>query len=155
MAKPRSGELAPEIALNDGRGRPFRLSTLRGAKNDVVFVYPRDTGIGCTREACAFRDAFEEFVSLGTVVIGISPNDAASHRRFALQWQLPFTLLTDPGRVIHRAYGVGRQWLLFRDRVTFVIDREGIIRSVTRNLIDAQVHVRGALDLLEKRQRRV
>ncbi len=154
MVKLKPGDHAPEIALSDGRGRPFRLSTLRGAKNAVVFFYPRDNGIVCTREACAFRDAFEEFVSLGTVVLGISPNDAASHRKFALQWQLPFTLLTDPGRGTHRAYGVGRRWILLRDRVTFVIDREGIIRSVNRNLTDAQVHVRGALDLLE-RQRKV
>ncbi|MEO8591231.1 MAG: peroxiredoxin [Flavobacteriales bacterium] len=125
------------------------MSSLKGHKNVVLFFYPNDNGMVCTKEACAFRDAYEEFVELGTVVIGISRQGRTSHERFALQYNLPFVLLSDRDGTAARAYGLGRWLMLLNDRATFVIDRQGIVRATVRNMISAQVHVRRALKTLE------
>ncbi|HMC96972.1 MAG TPA: peroxiredoxin [Flavobacteriales bacterium] len=125
------------------------MSSLKGHKNVVLFFYPNDYGMVCTREVCAFRDAFEEFVSLGTVVIGVSAQGQASHERFAHRFDLPFILLSDGHGDALKAYGLGRWLMLLNDRATFVIDRQGIIRAAVRNMISAQVHVRRALRTLE------
>ena len=145
----RPGTPAPDLELRDRHGRLFRLSSLKGHKNAVLFFYPNDNGMVCTKEACAFRDAFEEFVGLGTVVIGVSRQGQASHERFARQFDLPFELLCDEQGDAHKAFGVGRWLMLLSDRITFVIDRQGIIRATVQSMLSAQVHVRKALRALE------
>lgn len=144
----RPGTNAPDIELPDQNGHPFRLSSLKGQKNVVLFFYPNDYGTVCTKEACAFRDAYEDLVGLDTVVIGISAQGKTSHQRFAQQYNLPFTLLSDKEGVASKAYGLGRWLGLLNDRATFVIDKNGIIRATVRNMISAQVHVRKALETL-------
>ncbi len=99
----RPGDRAPEFDLHDATGRIFSLSELKGVKNVVVFFYPKDGTYLCTREACAFRDRFEEFVAAGAVVVGISEDDATSHERFAERYDLPYTLLTDIGGGVRKA----------------------------------------------------
>ena len=142
------GTPAPEIDLPDQHGQHFRLSSLRGRKNAVVFFYPNDHGAVCTKEACAFRDAYEQFKSAGTEVIGISVQDSASHERFAQQYRLPYILLADVNATARRAYDVGRFLGLIRHRVTYVIDRAGIIRAATKDMIDGERHVQEALEAL-------
>lgn len=149
----RPGDRAPDVDLHDAAGRSFSLAALRGVKNVVVFFYPKDGTYLCTREACAFRDRYEEFVAAGAVVVGISEDDAASHERFAERYDLPYTLLTDIGGGVRKAYGVSGLLGLLKGRATFVIDRTGVIRHVVRETFNAQAHVDEALATLHRQRR--
>jgi peroxiredoxin Q/BCP len=149
----RPGDNAPDLDLHDAAGRSFSLSKLRGLKNVVVFFYPKDGTYMCTREACAFRDRFEEFVAAGAVVVGISDDDASSHERFAERYDLPYTLLTDTGGIARKAYGVSGLLGLLKGRATFVIDRKGVIQHVVRETFNAQAHVDEALEALRDQRR--
>lgn len=143
------GDLAPEVDLNDQHGRPFRLSSLRGHKNVVLFFYPRANTAVCTREACSFRDRFDEFVAADAEVIGISSDGPEAQSRFARQWALPFMLLSDIEDAAARAFGI-RKWLgILRNRITFVIDRSGRITAVIEGRFLAEHHVREALTALK------
>lgn len=146
MLKP--GSLAPEVALDDQHGTPFRLSALRGRKNAVLFFYPKDETAICTKEACAFRDSYADFMATDTEVVGISDDDMASHRGFAQHWRLPFTLLSDVEGRARKAFGVGRWLGLLRGRATFVIDKQGVVRAVIEDRFNAERHVRDALAAL-------
>ena len=124
------GESAPDFELLNDEGEVVRLSNLRG--NPVVlYFYPADDTPGCTTQACGFRDAYETFRQRGAIVLGVSPDDVASHARFKRKYQLPFTLLADPGHEVAEAYGVwGEQtWngetFLGVSRSTFLIDPDG------------------------------
>lgn len=149
----RTGIPAPELTLHDRTGRTFRLDDLRGRKHAVIFFYPKDNTLVCTREACAFRDRFEEFVALGAVVVGVSDDDAGSHARFATKWDLPYPLLSDPGGRARKRYGVQGLFGLVKGRCTFVIDRDGIIRHIVDDRFNAQAHVDGALAALEAQRK--
>ncbi len=91
------GKEAPDFTLADGDGNPVSLKDLRG-RNVVVYFYPKDDTPGCTMEACGFRDLWKEIQKLDVVVLGVSPDDGASHRKFAAKYELPFTLLSDPDK---------------------------------------------------------
>lgn len=147
------GTPAPELELPDQHGRPFKLSALRGVKNVVLFFYPNDNGPVCTREACAFRDAYEDFKDTGTEVVGISVQDSASHAAFAGRYRLPFILLADVDETARNAYQVGRFLGIMRHRVTYVIDKQGIIRAATKDMLDGERHVREALEALRGLER--
>ena len=149
----RPGDPAPDFTLVDPTGTPFHLGALRGVKPVVIFFYPKDNTLVCTREACAFRDRHAEFLDLAAVVIGISDDDAASHARFAKQWNLPYPLLSDPGGVVRKAYAVTGLLGLLKGRVTYVIDREGLIRHVISDRFRAQAHVDEALESLGDQRR--
>jgi peroxiredoxin Q/BCP len=95
-------------------------------------------------EACAFRDGHAELQALGAEVWGVSGDDAASHRRFATRHQLPYPLLVDEGNHLRRAFGVPRALGILPGRVTYVIDRDGVIRHVFDNLLDGPAHLREA-----------
>lgn len=146
MLKP--GSRAPEVVLNDQHGAAFRLSALHGHKNAVLFFYPRDETAICTKEACAFRDSYADFMAADTAVIGISDDDTASHHGFAQHWRLPFTLLSDVEGRARKAFGVGRWLGLLPGRATFVIDKQGIVRAVIDDRFNAERHVRDALAAL-------
>ena len=124
------GESAPDFQFLNDECEAVRLSNLRG--NPVVlYFYPADDTPGCTTQACGFRDAYETFRQRGAIVLGVSPDDVASHARFKRKYQLPFTLLADPGHEVAEAYGVwGEQtWngetFLGVSRSTFLIDPDG------------------------------
>jgi peroxiredoxin Q/BCP len=141
----QAGDPAPEFTLKDQNGEAFSLSSLRGRKNAVLFFYPRADTALCTKEACAFRDHFEEFAAADTEVIGISRDGQEAQFRFAERWKLPFRLLCDPNGDAERAFGV-KQWLnILRNRITFVIDRSGTISAVIEGRFLAEHHVREAL----------
>ena len=144
------GDEAPDFALPDASGRMVRLREFRGKKPVVLFFYPKDETPGCTKEACSFRDAYEEFVQAGAEVIGISSDDEASHRRFAERHRLPFTLLADHGGKVRRAFGVPTTLGLLPGRVTYVIDRAGIVRHVFNSQLQATQHVAEALAALRR-----
>ena len=130
-----TGTMAPEFTLPDKDGRPVSLSDFRG-KKVVVYFYPKDSTPGCTRQACAFAAAWDEFQKRNVVVIGISKDSQASHQKFAEKNGLPFLLLSDPERQAIEAYGVWQEKKLYGKtsmgvvRTTFLIDEEGRIQSV-------------------------
>ena len=130
-----AGMKAPDFILMDKDGNPVRLSDFAG-KRVVLYFYPKDNTPGCTRQACGFAAAYEEFKSKDVVVIGISKDSAASHRKFAEKYQLPFILLSDPELQAIQAYGVWQEKKLYGKvsmgvvRSTFVIDAAGNIEKV-------------------------
>ena len=130
-----AGAQAPDFTLPDGEGNRISLSDFAGRKV-VLYFYPRDNTPGCTRQACAFAGAFEEFRRIDAVVIGISKDSAASHKKFAEKYDLPFLLLSDPELAAIRAYGVWQEKKNYGKvsmgvvRSTFVIDENGIIEKV-------------------------
>jgi peroxiredoxin Q/BCP len=133
------GKPAPDFALQSDAGETIRLSELRG-KPVVLYFYPKDDTPGCTTEACGIRDAYGEFERAGAVVLGVSPDDEASHVKFRNKYDLPFTLLADTDHEVAELYGVwgekkyaGRSYLgVFRS--TFVIGEDGTVKRVIHNV---------------------
>jgi peroxiredoxin Q/BCP len=148
MSEISQGMAAPDFDLADQRGKRVRLSDYRGEKAVVVYFYPKDDTGGCTAQACRFRDDFEKFSEAGAVVIGISDDSTDSHERFASKYRLPFTLLSDKGGVVRKLYGVKKTLGLIPGRVTFVIDREGVVRHTFSSQSDPTRHVDEAIAAL-------
>jgi peroxiredoxin Q/BCP len=123
------GDKAPDFTLPDQDGRPVTLSAACAEGPVVVYFYPADFTPGCTREACAIRDMHDDIAAAGVRVLGISPQDAASHTRFRERHDLPFTLLADPGKKAVRAYGVDGPLGIGVRRATFLVDRDRVIES--------------------------
>jgi peroxiredoxin Q/BCP len=145
----KAGERAPDFSLSDAEGRSFRLSERRGKTPVVLYFYPKDDTPGCTKEACGFRDHYEDFQRLGAEVVGVSSDSSSSHQRFAAKHRLPFTLLADEGGAVRRLYGIPATLGLLPGRVTFVIDRDGVVRHVLNSQLDAKRHIAEALANLE------
>jgi thioredoxin-dependent peroxiredoxin len=129
------GQPAPDFTLADQEGQTISLSACKGSPI-VLYFYPKDDTPGCTKEACAFRDAFAEYRRRGARIFGVSPDHPSSHARFAKKFELPFTLLSDPEHKVCEAYGVWKEKNLYGrksmgvERATFVIDKTGVVRSV-------------------------
>ena len=124
------GKPAPDFELTTDAGERVKLSDFRG-RPVVLYFYPKDDTPGCTKEASGFRDIYSEFEQRGAVVLGVSPDDEASHARFKEKYSLPFTLLADPDHEVAEAYGVwvernyaGRKYMGI-NRSTFIIDADG------------------------------
>jgi peroxiredoxin Q/BCP len=129
------GQPAPDFTLHDQDGTPVSLSGLKG-KPIVLYFYPKDDTPGCTTEACSFRDARADYESAGATVLGVSPDDVKSHKKFATKFSLPFTLLADPDHAVCEAYAVWKEKNMYGrksfgvERTTFVIDRAGVISKI-------------------------
>ena len=120
------GDKVPEFSLQDQNGDEFKIGDYLGKSPMVIYFYPKDDTPGCTREACSFRDSFEEFSDRNVQVIGISADDVESHRNFAKKHNLPFTLLADTGNEVRKLFGVKSNLMgLIPGRVTYVIDSSG------------------------------
>ena len=147
-AKVRVGDIAPDFTLPDQRGEPVRLRDLLGRKTVVLYFYPKDATPGCTLEARAFRDSYQAFTAQDAEVIGVSSDSVRSHRRFAARHGLPFVLLSDTGGAVRERYGVERTLGLLPGRVTYVIDKAGVVRQVYSSQLRPTRHSRQALELL-------
>jgi len=112
----------------------------------VLFFYPKDNTPVCTQQACAFRDAYAQFVAADVEVVGVSGDSPESHRRFAARHALPFPIISDAGGALRRLFGVPRAWGVFPGRVTYVIDKEGVVRMTYNATLAAEPHVRKALE---------
>jgi len=131
----KEGDAAPDFELPDEKGRPVRLSSLKG-KKVVLYFYPKDDTPGCTKEACDFRDRLPQIQAKGAVVLGVSTDDERSHTNFKNKYGLPFTLLADKEARVSKMYGVyklknfaGRSfWGI--ERTTFIIDEQGRIAKI-------------------------
>jgi thioredoxin-dependent peroxiredoxin len=146
--KVKVGSVAPNFTLPSQAGEMVSLEDFFGRKPVVLFFYPKDDSPGCTREVCAFRDNFEEFGKLDAEVIGISSDSVESHMSFAVKHELSFTLLSDEAGNIRRLYGVPKTFGLFPGRVTYVIDKEGVVRHVFASQLSVERHVQEALAAL-------
>jgi thioredoxin-dependent peroxiredoxin len=141
--------VAPDFTLPSHSGEEVSLRDFVGKKRAVVlFFYPKDDAPGCTKEACSFRDGYEQFGNLGVEVIGVSSDSVRSHQRFVEKHDLPFVLLSDEGGEVRRLYGVPNTFGLFPGRVTYVIDQEGVVRHVFSSQLQAARHVEEALEAL-------
>lgn len=137
----RVGDVAPDFALPDESGAVTRLADLRG-RRVVLYFYPMDDTPGCTTQACNFRDHYLEVRERNAVVLGISPDDSASHQAFKTKYDLPFTLLVDGDHAVASAYGAWQESSGYITRSQFIIDEAG-------KLADVQLPVRAkeSLDL--------
>jgi peroxiredoxin Q/BCP len=147
--KVKVGSVAPNFTLPSQSGEMVSLEDFLGHKPVVLFFYPKDDSPGCTKQACAFRDDYEEFGKLDAEVIGISSDSVESHRSFAAKHRLPYTLVSDEGAKVRKLYGVPYTLGLFPGRVTYVIDREGIVRYIFSSQVGIDRHVEDALEALE------
>jgi len=144
------GDVAPDFTLPSQSGEEVSLRDFIGRKRAIVlFFYPKDDTPGCTKEACSFRDGYEQFEELQAEVIGISSDSVRSHERFVEKHGLPFVLLSDERGEVRKLYGVPNTLGLFPGRVTYVIDEEGVVRHVFSSQLQAARHVEQALEALE------
>ncbi|NUS12589.1 MAG: peroxiredoxin [Streptomyces sp.] len=151
MGTLQAGDKAPDFTLPDQAGKQVTLSGLLGEKVVVLYFYPKDHTRGCTAEACSFRDSYESFIAAGAEVVGISSDSVASHERFAGRHELPFVLLSDAGRAVRKQYGASALGVL-PGRITFVIDKEGVIRHVFSSMTNIGGHIDDALKVVRELQ---
>lgn len=144
------GSRAPSFRGRDQHGRELTLEDLIAKGSLVLYFYPKDFTPICTREACAFRDYYEELREHGAQVVGVSVDGGESHKRFAARYQIPFPLLSDEDKTIQRAYGALMAFGLLSKRVTFVIDRQGIIQAALHHQMSAKKHADEVRDILRK-----
>jgi thioredoxin-dependent peroxiredoxin len=148
------GQPAPPFSLESDTGETISLESLRG-QPAVIYFYPKDDTSGCTKQACSIRDSWGEFGKAGAKVIGVSPQDVASHRRFKEKYGLPFPLLADTGHEMAEDYGVwvektnyGRKYMGI-ERSTFIVDADGNLAAIKRR-VKPEEHTAWALGEVEK-----
>jgi len=149
------GDKAPDFTLPSQMGDNVTLSEYLGKKNIVLYFYPKDETAGCIKEACTFRDNYEELTNLRAEVIGISGQSIESHKSFASHYGLPFILLADVDNKIRELYGVPSTMGILPGRVTYIIDKKGLVRHIFVSQTKAQRHVEEAkntLRLLEQEE---
>ena len=143
------GDTLPNVSLKSQTGEMVNVKDFVGKKCVVLYFYPKDDTPGCTKEYCSFRDNYAEFQEAGAEVIGISGDDMASHQAFAAKHQLPFTLLSDVGNVTRKAFGVLATMGILPGRVTYVIDRAGIVRHIFNSQFNVQGHIDESLTVVK------
>ncbi len=144
------GDPAPDFTLTSQKSENVTISQFLGKKNVVLYFYPKDETPGCTREACTFRDSFELFTDLGAEVIGVSADTVESHKKFTEHYNLPFTLLSDLDNAVRKLYGVTSSLGIVPGRVTFIIDKKGVVRHVFSSQLQPEKHIEEAREVLKK-----
>ncbi len=144
------GDVAPDFTLPDQHGSPIALHDLLGKGPLVVYFYPKDESTGCTAEACSFRDSYEVFSKAGAEVVGVSGDSSESHLKFAQHHRLPFLLLSDGGNKLRKQYGVPTTFGLIPGRVTYILDRNGVVRHMFSSQAGYMKHVNEALRIVEE-----
>jgi len=146
----KKGDKAPDFKLPSQMGDNVTLSEFFGKKNVVLYFYPKDESYGCTKEACKFRDSYEILTSLGAEVLGVSSQSVESHNAFASHHGLPFILLSDKDNKVRHLYGVPSSLGIIPGRVTFIIDKQGVVRQVFNSQSHPELHVDEAIKELKK-----
>ena len=153
MSLIEEGKKAPDFTLEDAQGKPVSLKDFAG-RNVLIYFYPKDDTPGCTKEACGFRDLWKDLQQAGAVVLGVSPDDAKSHRAFAEKYRLPFTLLCDPERKVMKAYGGwGLKWKYGLCKIGVIrasvwVGPDGIVKRRWKKVPDAAEHPAKVLEAL-------
>lgn len=149
IKKVQVGDKAPDFSLPTANGKEVSLKDFIGKSAVVLYFYPKDNTRGCTTEACAFRDSYEVFKENGAEVIGVSSDTEESHQQFAQQHRLPFILLSDKGGALRKRYGVPATLGLLPGRVTYVIDKEGVVRHMFSSQLALDKHISEALRIVK------
>ena len=150
----QEGKAAPAFTLPDADGNKVALKDLRG-RDVIVYFYPRDNTPGCTKEACGFRDLWRDIREVGAVVLGVSPDSQAAHEKFAVQHDLPFTLLSDPAKKVMEKYGAwGEKTMYGRKTVgvirsTVWVGADGKVKKHWRRVAKAAEHPAKVLEALQ------
>ncbi|NHJ47140.1 MAG: peroxiredoxin [Asgard group archaeon] len=144
------GDKAPSFSLPDIDGNEVDLHDYLGKKIIVLYFYPKDETAGCTTQACTFRDRYELFQKVGAEVIGVSGDSLESHIDFASKYKLPFILLSDIKNEARSLYGVKSTFGIIPGRVTYIIDKEGIVRHIFVSQFNPKKHVDEALRVIEE-----
>lgn len=146
----KKGDTLPDFTLNDQNGQTYSSAKVKGKQPVVVYFYPKNFTPGCTKEACSFRDAYEDFKNLGAQVIGISADSDASHQKFAKRYNLPFILLADTKNRVRKMFDVKSNLLgLLPGRETFVFDANGTLVYKFESM-GATKHIEKSLQYLQK-----
>lgn len=143
------GDTAPDFTLVSQSGATVSLGDFRGKKSVVLYFYPKDDTPGCTKESCEFRDRYDVFITAGAEVMGVSADSPESHQKFAAKYQLPFTLLSDTGNQVRKLYGVPSTLGLLPGRVTYVIDKEGVVQRIFNSQFNFKGHIEESLKTLQ------
>ncbi|WP_162425858.1 peroxiredoxin [Pontibacter pudoricolor] len=143
------GDKAPDFELIKPDGSMFRLKDQLKDTNVVLYFYPKDNTPGCTKQACGFRDQYEVFKEHEAEVVGISSDNSDSHDKFERSHRLPFVLLSDTDNKVRNLFGVPRKFGIIPGRVTYVIDKNGIVRYIFNSMTRPLEHVKNALDVLK------
>src|SRR5579883_1817396 len=152
QAAPPVGDKAPDFSLPDQDCKMISLHDLLGKGPIVLYFYPKDESAGCTAEACSFRDSYEVFKQAGAEVVGVSGDSVQSHQQFAQHHRLPFILLSDTNGAVRKLYDVAPTMGFIPGRVTFIIDRNGVIRHRFSSQIAPAKHVTEALRIIAQLQ---
>jgi peroxiredoxin Q/BCP len=150
---PVIGKPAPDFSLPSTDGAPVSLRQFKGKKTVILYFYPKDETPGCTKEACGFRDSFEEFEKRNVVILGVSTDSLESHLSFRRRHILPFTLLADEDATVSKMYGVYKQRNLYGkkymgiERTTFVVDRTGRVAQIYPK-VKVEGHIQDLLEFL-------
>jgi len=144
------GDFLPDFILPNENSNEVDISQHRGKSPLVIFFYPKDDTPGCTLEACAFRDNFDEFSLSGVTIFGISSDDPSSHHRFIRKYSLPFSLLSDVDLTVHRIFGVDKTLGLFPGRVTYVTNGLGMVCKIFRSQLFPRRHIYEALKAIKR-----
>jgi len=151
------GDKAPDFEVVSSDGKPLKLADFAGKKNVVLYFYPRDFTMVCTRETCGFRDMYETLASQDTEVIGVSFDDDRTHESFRKEHNVPFPLVADTSHTLAEAYGAAASMfgkLLGRaSRVTYLIDKNGKIAGIFKAELSAKTHVDGIREALARLDR--
>ena len=147
------GQKAPDFEATVADGKQLRLRDFHGRRHVILYFFPKDFTPGCTREACSFRDRRAEVAGLDAEIVGVSLDTPEKHASFAAKYQLPYPLISDRSGAIASAYGVARLggWLPTK-RVTFVIDKHGVVQHVIQSEFSIDMHINEALDTLRRLQ---
>jgi thioredoxin-dependent peroxiredoxin len=147
------GDKAPDFELIKPDGSTFRLKEQLKETNVVLYFYPKDNTPGCTKQACEFRDQYEVFKEHEAEVVGISGDSSDSHDEFERSHRLPFVLLSDTGNKVRNLFGVPRKFGIIPGRVTYVIDKNGIVRYIFNSMTKPLEHVKNALEVRKNREK--
>ncbi len=142
------GDKIPDFSLRDQNGEVFSSADLKGEKPLVIFFYPKDNTSECTKQACSFRDSYEDFTALGAEVVGISSDSERSHSKFADKYRFPFKLLSDTDKSVRGLFKVKNSLLVVPGRETYVVDKTGTIIMVF-NSMKANGHMKRAIKALK------
>ena len=146
----RTGNPAPDFTARLDDGTEFTLSSYRGKKHVVLYFYPKDFTPGCTAEACSFRDNYGRISAYDAIIVGVSADSSDSHTSFKEKHELPFPLASDPDGKLRDLYDA-KGWIPWMPpRVTYVIDKEGVIRAAVRHDFRVTAHVPEVVEALEK-----
>jgi thioredoxin-dependent peroxiredoxin len=150
MKELKKGDRCPSFSLRNQDKEVIHIEDYIGKKTLVIYFYPKDETPGCTKEACSFRDAYEEFKDLDCEVIGISSDDEDSHKIFATKHKLPFLLLADTQKTVRNQFGVpGNLFGFIPGRVTYIIDKTGVIQGVFNSQVNFAKHISEAMKVVK------